>query len=357
MMGRPIGLRDEACDLRLTTLKLPARIPDDVLESASPGDISQTSHIDYGIHFFKLGMIVSEIKYVLHSVRRKTPTWALRAIRDVVQWQDSVKDRLDEWCASIPEAPRGYLEYGAAICRIQYNTTRMLLMLPTPGIPLPRLECLSDCYDSSISAIRLFDELYADDMLIDNWSTLHSVILHAFCLLYCFSTSPKCIADASTSKASREGLIAALRAASNILSATGEYWAGAKRNRDLLNDLASKVLFENAESTIQPSGKSSNRATTRETGARHVHGISPRSDGVPTHGSSGEPQTHDGPSEMGRPQHSSPGFPLESLFDGFGSQDSGADFLNNYFDFGSLFVNEFDLPGVENAIPGLGLEF
>lgn len=35
-----------------------------------------------------------------------------------------------------------------------------------------------------------------------------------------------------------------LRAAGNVLSATGEHWAGAKRTGDLLDDLASKALHK-----------------------------------------------------------------------------------------------------------------
>ncbi|KAK3620148.1 hypothetical protein LTR56_023575 [Elasticomyces elasticus] len=183
-------------------------------------------------------------------------------------------------------------------------------------------------------------------------SATEALSMQSFCMHFVYFVAFR----QARTKASREGLIAALRSAPNVLSATGEYWLGAKRTRDLLHDPASKVLSETAASVTQFSGKSLNRVTTRQTGARDVPVLSPPSNDVLMRGSSGEPQTHDEPVETGWPQHSGPEFPLEYLCDEFGLQDGGAGFRNKYSDFSSLFASGSGLPGAENAIPDLGHE-
>jgi hypothetical protein len=253
MMGRPIGLRDEACDLRVSILsnycetsvadllvELPAQVSDDRLEQCHtiPNVLERAGHMVYAVHFFKLARINSEMKYVLHSVNRETPSYAYPAVRDMLQWQESVGAQLADWYAAIPHSSSAQSDYGDLLCKTQYHTMNMLLFLPSPGIPQPRPEPLRNCYRSSISAIKLFRELYAREMLVYNWSTCHAVILHAFCLIYCVTTVP-----ALREETSAETLLTGIRAASDILSATGEYWTGARKSRDLLNELASRALL------------------------------------------------------------------------------------------------------------------
>lgn len=194
----------------------------------------------FALQFFKLARINSEMKYVLHSVNRKTPSYAYPAIRDISQWQANIKAQLDEWYAAIPQHSSSALEYGRLLCQAQYHTIVMLLFLPSPGIPQPGPGSLQKCYESSVSAIALLRGLYAKDLLVYDWSTCHAVILHAFCLIYCVTTVPQLQAESSA-----EDFLSSIRAASDILSATGEYWTGAKRSRDLLNDLANKTVLRN----------------------------------------------------------------------------------------------------------------
>lgn len=198
----------------------------------------------YAIHLFKLARINSEMKYVLHSVNRETPSYAFPAIRDILQWQDTTNFQLAEWYTAIPCRSNAQSDYGELLCKTQYHTMNMLLYLPTPGIPQPSPQSLRNCYRSSISAIKLFKELYARDMLVYNWSTCHAVILHAFCLIYCVTTVAQLREETSA-----ELLLTSIRAASDILSATGEYWAGAKKSRDLLNELANRTLLRDLNQT------------------------------------------------------------------------------------------------------------
>lgn len=186
------------------------------------------------------------MKYVLHSVNRSTPSYAYPAIRDILQWQEDIRTQLDSWHADIPEHSQDESSYGSLLCRTQYHTVKTLLFLPTPGIPQPSTEALRLCYESSMKAIKLFRELYARDLLVYSWSTCHAIILLAFCLIYCTTSDPQVRAESST-----ETLLVSIREASDVLSATGEYWTGAKRTRDLLNDLVCKTLLNpRAERTM-----------------------------------------------------------------------------------------------------------
>jgi hypothetical protein len=275
----------------------------------------------------------SEVKYVLHSVQRNTPSYAYAPVRDIIQWQDTMKIRLDDWLSTIPQSSAEPTDYGAALCKIHYHTLKMSLLLPTPGIPNPTGECWHSCYETSIDAIRLFDELYAKDMLTYDWSTCHAVILHAFCLLYCATAVPQ-IAD----KVCRDSVLDGLRAAGNILSATGEYWAGAKRTRDLLEDLAGRTLHQHQP----PSQGIFHAAAYRRAAATHE--MQPD---VPM--SSGSPSMHlaglagNVPSaEAQWQQQSSQTDPFMGLFGGLGCLDGTAGLDYGGFEFGNLFVDAVD---------------
>ena len=294
----------------------------------------------YAIHFFKLARINSEMKYVLHSVNRVTPSYAYPVIPDILQWQDAMRTQLDEWYASIPLSSTAHSNYGELLCKTQYHTMKMLLFLPTPRIPQPHPESLRSCYESSINAIKLFRDLYARDMLVYNWNTCHAVILHAFCLIYCASTVTQLGAETSA-----ETLLTSIRAASDILSATGEYWAGAKRSRDLLNKLASRTLLHDSNRTrashndVPPSTQSMTATVPGDTSNLNNNNdisFSASAYEMPHH-SGGEVDNGDTTQGIRWDQQD-----FSFLFDNFqyGTNPDGQN-----FDIGSLFVDAINLSG------------
>jgi len=308
--------------------------------------------MSYAIHFFKLARINSEMKYVLHSVNRVTPSYAYPVIPDILQWQDAMRTQLDEWYASIPLSSTAHSNYGELLCKTQYHTMKMLLFLPTPRIPQPHSESLRSCYESSINAIKLFRDLYARDMLVYNWSTCHAVILHAFCLIYCVSTVTQLRAETSA-----ETLLTSIRAASDILSATGEYWAGAKRSRDLLNELASRTLLHDVNRTgtayrdapipaqtmpAAASGDTSNMNTNNDVS------FSASAYELPQY-SGGE--VDDGDTDQGMRWDQQD---FTFLFDNFpyGTNSDG-----HNFDIGSLFVDAINLSGNGREPPDMRFDF
>lgn len=301
----------------------------------------------YAVHFFKLASINSEMKYVLHSVNRETPSYAYPAVRDILQWQDSMRTQLDEWYASIPT----HSDYGQLSCKTQYHTMKMLLCLPTPGIPQPRPESLRHCYESSINAIKLFRELYARDMLVYDWSTCHAVILHAFCLIYCVTTIAQLRAETSA-----ETLLISIRAASDVLSATGVYWAGAKRSRDLLNDLASRtVLHDLHRATTHHDAPHSTQfmAATVPGAPSNLHSnndmfSSASAYQIPDYGGGG---IENGDTTQGIQWDQQD---LSFLFDGFlyGTNSDGQD-----LDIGSLFVDAINSSGINGESSDMRFTF
>ncbi|KAF2155474.1 hypothetical protein K461DRAFT_266744 [Myriangium duriaei CBS 260.36] len=335
MMGRPIGLRDEACDLRL-----PADLDDFSLDQQGQPATrhSQPTHMTFAIHFFKLARINSEIKYVSHSVQRNTPAYAYPAIRDIIHWQDDVNRQLDEWASNIPANPGRDLQYTQTLCKIQYYTTKMLLLLPSPGIPAPRPECQRGCYKSSVGAIRLFNSLYAQDMLIYNWNTCHSVILHTFCLVYCVVALPSLAYETSL-----EGLTADLRAAFDILSATGEHWAGAKRSRDLLEDIAGRALQVMSEkrlgSQVTVSRQSRNDNPAHDTRGSVVTG----DNDTPTTVHQGITNTAEDLLDATTISQEQFDHFYSTFFDGSSTFVENLDFVSHDFDISHLFTEAFDV--------------
>ncbi|KAI8304579.1 Positive regulator of purine utilization [Colletotrichum sp. SAR11_59] len=98
MMGRPIGLRDEACDLRL-----PQNIDDYALHNfGQPAGSTPVGRMAFSIHLFRLAKLNSEFKYVANSIVRDTPRYAYPAVIDINEWQNGMLQQLDEWHSTIP---------------------------------------------------------------------------------------------------------------------------------------------------------------------------------------------------------------------------------------------------------------
>ncbi|KAK5630613.1 hypothetical protein RRF57_006328 [Xylaria bambusicola] len=251
MMGRPIGLRDEACDFRI-----PADVSDaDIGSESIPTPSSSTpTHMSYAIHLFRLAKINSEIKYVANSVNPVAPSYAYPAVIDINAWQKDVLVRLDQWAASVPAAQNAN-DYSRAILLLRYHSVRMLLLRPSPNIPRPDHDALRHCYSSAEESIRLYSELYKKNLLVHNWITFHSAVLSTITMFYCILSVPSI---ATTLKV--EDFMNNVRATLNVLSAVGEHYSGAKRSRDILDELVGPIsrwlLKKHREEAPVPIGQS-----------------------------------------------------------------------------------------------------
>lgn len=244
-MGRPIGLRDEACELRL-----PQDISDNALvTSNTPAMFSNGSHMRISIHLFKLARINSEIKYIANSINRGAPPYALPCVADYQGWQEGILRSLDVWANEIPSTAPGE-SHEHVLCQIRCHEIRMLVTRPSPAIPSPSADVLTQCYNSATKAVQLHDQLYKQDLLPASWTVLHSITMSAITMMYCIRMVPS-IADETP----LDVWMADISTCTNLLSAFGEHWSGAKRCRVIIDELGKVTtrLVKSRQSTTSPS--------------------------------------------------------------------------------------------------------
>ncbi|KAL4896121.1 putative Zn(II)2Cys6 transcription factor [Aspergillus ambiguus] len=230
MMGRPIGIRDEACEIRF-----PLDISDTELASDTAGQTirSSPSHMAYSIHLFRLAQLNSEIKYVMHSVRRDAPAWALPPARDIVGWQQDMIATLRDWASNVPQTA-GAKDYGREqYCKVKYHETMILVLRPSPGIPHPTDEMFGQCFHHAFMLIQAFGELYRTGNLPYSRLVVHSVFLGTLVMLHCIWRIP-----GTAAKLRVDELISKFNISQNILSSIGEHWAEATKARDCIAGLS-----------------------------------------------------------------------------------------------------------------------
>ena len=251
MMGRPIGLRDEACELRVSLLsfrqwslltnceQMPLGFEDSALSSSeAPAIMAEgPTPMVYSIHLLRLAKLNSEIKYVANSIVRDAPSYAYPAVIDIHEWQSSMLQKLDQWAAQIPGGEHTSAFYLRLTCQLRYHGLRMVLLRPSPAIPKPSSEALEKCHSSARETIRIFDKLYRRNLLVHSWMSFHGLVLATLTMFYCIKTVPKIEQETDLG-----ALMGDLSTSSSILSATGEHWSGAKRCRDILDDLGRSMI-------------------------------------------------------------------------------------------------------------------
>ncbi|KAM0273166.1 hypothetical protein ACHAQH_008457 [Verticillium albo-atrum] len=245
MMGRPIGLRDEACDLRL-----PDVVDDNLLPfpggqcSPSMPIHSSPTALSFSIHLFKLTKLNSEIKYVANSVVRDAPRYAYPAVVDINDWHRSMVQQLDQWSMDIPSPERSSRNdsqaFMSSVCRLRYLNLKMVLLRPSPAIPNPSSQSLVLCHDVALESLSLYSQMYKENQLVHSWQSFYSVVLGTITFLYCVKAEPELT---KTWAARPDALLIELGQGLNVLSATGEHWSGAKRCRDILEELGRGLLI------------------------------------------------------------------------------------------------------------------
>ncbi|KAJ6786332.1 hypothetical protein PWT90_04722 [Aphanocladium album] len=234
IMGRPIGLRDEACELRL-----PQEIEDAMLSTTPQSSPAKMKYfgIAYSVHLFRATQINSEIKYVANSIVQEAPRYAYPPQTDIRGWQHSVLQQLDEWHTNIPTGTDKPNEFMQLVCQLRYHGLCLLLLRPSPAIPKPSTDALVRCHKSATESIKVLDQMYRQNFLIHNWISLHGLVLSVLTLLYCVKAEPEVAKESQP-----ELLMATISSALSILSATGEHWAAAKKCRDILEDLTKSTV-------------------------------------------------------------------------------------------------------------------
>ncbi|KAL2817093.1 fungal-specific transcription factor domain-containing protein [Aspergillus granulosus] len=235
MMGRPIGIRDEACDIRF-----PLAISDSDLVAVAldqQGYNEGPSHMSYSVHLFRLAKLNSEIKYVMHSIDRNAPAYAFPPVRDISTWQQDMIQSLDAWLAGIPEQVPEVQSDMVLICKIKYHEIMILLLRPSPGISNPSDDILNACFQHGLTLLQVFGDLYAHGDLLYSRLVVHSIFLGTLVILYCIWRRPWTAAKILVSD-----LISRFNTAQNILSSIGEHWSEATRSRDCIKELSTVTI-------------------------------------------------------------------------------------------------------------------
>lgn len=236
-LGRPIGLRDEACDLRL-----PTDIEDDSMDvlSSQPYPARESwqtpTKMTCAIALFKLAHLNSEIKYILHSVNHTAPRFTLPQIPDINRWQEDFWQRLQQQGRELPILKEEKEDMNVT-CQLRYNEIVMLLFRPTPRIKSPNATCLKHCHKASENSIRLWHRLYELNRMSYSWMSIHRLCLAVVTMLYCIWTVTEIAAETQL-----DDFFTTMRISSNLLSAAGEHWPEARRSRQTLEELMSATV-------------------------------------------------------------------------------------------------------------------
>lgn len=186
------------------------------------------------IHLFKLARFNSEIKCVLYCVDRRYPPYTQPDITQVELWQVDILQRLLQWKAEIPQHPeQSARRHLTILSNIRYHELVMLILRPSPRFHNPPKSSLQKCMASAMECARLYHTLYTTKSLHYGWMSVHSLFVSVITMFYCV-WAPQGVAD----ETEFDDLMRALKAASDVLSALGEYWPEASRSRNILDQIA-----------------------------------------------------------------------------------------------------------------------
>lgn len=225
----------------------------------------------YSIHLFKLARINSEIKYIMHSVCRDPPRYAYPAVTDIHQWQRDMIDQLQSWVSKIPRAAG--MESIAKICETKYHEMMILVLRPSPGIPEPSDDVLSNCFQHATELLRGFGDLYRQESLMYSRLIVHSIFLGTLIMLHCLWRLPQ-VAE----RVQIDDVVADTSISLNILSSIGEYWTEAKRARDCIHELSGATVQRLVKgrglgSSPRPRRAFASIANVRDAGHTSIHGM------------------------------------------------------------------------------------
>lgn len=195
------------------------------------------SHMSYSIHLFKLAQLNSEIKYVMHSIRRDAPAYAFPPVRDILAWQQDMTRSLHSWVSEVPKQSGGPNHSMEQYCAAKYHETMILLLRPSPGIPNPADEVFDLCFHHAFTLLQCFGDLYGSGNLLYSRLIVHSIFLGTLVMLHCIWKFP-----ATATKLRVDELLTKFNIAQNILSSIGEHWEEATRARDCIAELSSVTI-------------------------------------------------------------------------------------------------------------------
>jgi hypothetical protein len=96
---------------------------------------------------------------------------------------------------------------------------------------------LTECYGLAWRAIHIYDRLYRQDMLVYDWLVLHGIVFSTITALYCIRAAPDL-----ARRMELDELMNNLSLSLILVSVAGEHWSGAKRSRQILDDMGRSTI-------------------------------------------------------------------------------------------------------------------
>jgi len=229
-LGRPLGIRDEACDV-----ELPLDIDDEALVNDNQSRYSAPSPISSAIHLFRLAIITTDMKLHLYRVcqdlnRIPWPT-------DLDAWRERTYKALNEWKAGIPGLNSSKTSFLNNL-HLPYHRAVMLLFRPSPRFPKLSLDAARICSSSAIQTIQIFESLQRYGKMQYTVLTVHDAFLSGLTMLY--SAQVLCGVDA---KNLMSQLPDDIRRCSSILSVMADQgWPHARRSLSIFNIVGNVTL-------------------------------------------------------------------------------------------------------------------
>lgn len=158
-------------------------------------------------------------------------------VKRLKQWRDEILKHANNHPAS----------HLVTISEIRYHEVMILTLRPSPLFPKPSHEAIRHCLESAVICIELYEKLYLSNSLKYSWTGVHSLFLCVMTIFYCVWTPGDNELSSLRFEIDREmchqkRLMQVPKAASDILSAIGEYWPEARRCRDVLSRMSSATL-------------------------------------------------------------------------------------------------------------------
>lgn len=254
IQGRPLGIRDEAFDIRL-----PDESDVTAMMTLAENDLliklPETHLLALSILRFRLEQHISEIKLLLYHLPTRNHSFVWPT--NLTEIQKKIKFDLDNWLADVDKInPAGDMdEEQIASFQIQkmrheqiYHSAICLLFQPSQMFPSPSQEALRLCYQSCSRRLQIYDAVSSRDMLYYNWRNIHGIFSSGATIVYCAWASRDLQQTVPFAKLLRD-----LRTCSNHLSIGSQWWPSVRNGKESFEVMIDLIIkyFSDVQMQVQ----------------------------------------------------------------------------------------------------------
>jgi hypothetical protein len=254
IQGRPLGIRDEAFDIR------PPEESDieEVMSLAGSCliiKLPMPKILSLSVLRLRLDRHISEIKLLLYHLptRNQSFVWPT----NLPEIQTRIKSELDHWLLSVQRivpdddvTDEENLDFHVKKMWLEqlYHSAISLLFQPSQMFPSPSQEALTLCYLSCSKRLQIYDAVSNQDMLYYNWSNIHGIFSSGATIVYCAWASRELQRTLPFAKLLRD-----LRTCSNHLSIGSQWWPSVRSGKESFEMMIDLIIkyFSDIQLQIQ----------------------------------------------------------------------------------------------------------